>query len=102
MRDASILSHQPGPERRALAIVELGDRPGATLAGTGEIAPIQSRQALQEEGFHQDSGIVESFAKRHGFVRQFTTKAKVSADYMKREITPHYREELRPLGHAFA
>src|SRR5260370_6263331 len=102
MSDASILAHESGPERRALAVVELSDRPRATLAGTGKIAPIQPCQALQEEGLHQDAGIVESFAKRHGFVGQFATNAEIAAHYMKREIPPHYCEKLRLLVHPLA
>ncbi len=102
MGDAGILSDHSCPERRALAIVELGNRPCAALAGTGKIAPVEPCQALQEEGLHEDARIVESFAKRHGFVRQLAANAEVTAHYMKREISPHHCEELRPLAHPFA
>ena len=102
MSDPGILAHECGPERRALAVVELGDRPRATLAGPGKIASIKQCQALQEESFHQDAGIVESFAKRHGFVRQLATNTEVAAHDMEREITPHYCEKLRPLAHPLA
>ena len=46
--DAGILAHEPGPERRALAVVELGDRPRATVASPGKIAPIKPCQAPSE------------------------------------------------------
>ena len=74
MSDAGILAHESGPKRRALAVVELGNRPRATLASPGKIAAIEPCQTLQEESLHQDAGIVESFAKRHGFVRQLACK----------------------------
>ena len=102
MSDAGILAQVSGPEGRALAIVELGDRARTAIAGTGKIAPIEPCQTLQEESLHQDSGIVESLAKLHGFIRQLAANAEVAAHDMKREITPHHREELRLLAHPLA
>ena len=100
--DAGILAHESGPERRALAIVKLGDRPRATVASPGKIAAIEPRQTLQEESLHQDAGIVEPFAKRHRFVRQFGADPEIAAHDMEGEISPHHREELRRLPHPLA
>ena len=102
MSDAGILAHESGPKRRALAVVELGNRPRATLASPGKIAAIEPCQTLQKESLHQNARIVESLAKRHGFVRQLAANTKVAAHDMKGEITPHYCEELRRLDRPLA
>ena len=56
MRDAGILARCVGPKRGALAVVELGKRPGATIAGAGKIAPVKPCQTLEKERLHQDAG----------------------------------------------
>ena len=47
-------------------------------------------------------GIVEPFAKRHRLVRQLAADTEIAAHDMKREISPHHREELRRLPHPLA
>ena len=46
MRHAGVLAHERGPERRALPIVEVGDRLRATVARPGKIAAIKPGQTL--------------------------------------------------------
>ena len=46
MRNTAVLAHELGPERRALPIIEFGDRLRATLSRPGKIATIEPCQTL--------------------------------------------------------
>ena len=78
------------------------DGPRAIGARLLKIAPIEPRQALDKESFHEDPQISEPLAKGHRLIGQLAANVEIAPHDMKSKISPHHREKLRGLADALA